>query len=394
MTVEDILNLRKDYEAGVSFSILSEKYHLQKGSILYYARNLDIEKFKQKEEERKTYEKKVCELATQCTNANQIAKILGKGTSRQSLEAIDNILKKYNQSYSNECLHHSLITKQRMETKSLEEILVNGSVYNSTKLRNRLIQEGLKEHRCESCNKTHWVCKITNWEKVPIPLQLHHLNGDHNDNRLENLQLICPTCHALTDNYAGKNITKEKETHICEVCHKEFEHKRHSTNRFCSKECYYQYHKLNGQKEYRTYKADGKENASTISINKNDFEKLFIKTGGYKGIERELNMRQSSACKLAVSLGLPKSGKEMRKYIIEKYGPQPQWTNYLNKTSIGQTSAVEMCGLNGKIIESFNSIKEIEEKYPDFKAHGISRAISKYNGKYKDKIFRKINIGT
>lgn len=41
-------------------------------------------------------------------------------------------------------------------------------------------------------------------------------NGDHSDNRLENLQLLCPNCHAYTDNYRGKNI-KSAQKEISEV---------------------------------------------------------------------------------------------------------------------------------------------------------------------------------
>jgi predicted HNH restriction endonuclease len=49
-------------------------------------------------------------------------------------------------------------------------------------------------------------CKNTTWEGNPIPLELHHINGIHSDNRISNLQILCPNCHALTDNYKGKNI--------------------------------------------------------------------------------------------------------------------------------------------------------------------------------------------
>ena len=82
--------------------------------------------------------------------------------------------------------------------KSLSEILVNGSSFQSYKLKNRLFKECLKEKRCENCGRTTWLGH-------EIPLEIHHKNGDSRDNRLENLEILCPNCHALTDSYRGKN---------------------------------------------------------------------------------------------------------------------------------------------------------------------------------------------
>ena len=85
------------------------------------------------------------------------------------------------------------------KAKPLSEILVENSNYQSFKLAQRLLKEKVKEYKCERCKRTEW-------EGVPIPLELHHINGTRNDNRISNLQLLCPNCHALTDNYRGKNI--------------------------------------------------------------------------------------------------------------------------------------------------------------------------------------------
>ena len=90
------------------------------------------------------------------------------------------------------------------EAVPINQILVKDSCYQSYKLKNRLIKEGLKQHICESCG-------LTLWQEKLIPLELHHINGNNKDNRLENILLLCPNCHALTDSYRGKNNKSKKK---------------------------------------------------------------------------------------------------------------------------------------------------------------------------------------
>lgn len=83
--------------------------------------------------------------------------------------------------------------------RPIQEVLIEGSFVKSSHLRMRLLREGIKKAQCEVCGRAAWNGR-------PIPLELDHKNGRRNDNRLANIRLLCPNCHAQTPTYRGRNI--------------------------------------------------------------------------------------------------------------------------------------------------------------------------------------------
>jgi transposase-like protein len=69
---------------------------------------------------------------------------------------------------------------------------------NRSHLKRRLVRLGLLADACHECG-------ISVWRGKPLSLCLHHVNGINDDNRLENLALLCPNCHSQTENFAGRN---------------------------------------------------------------------------------------------------------------------------------------------------------------------------------------------
>lgn len=82
--------------------------------------------------------------------------------------------------------------------RPINDYLSNKHSIQSFKLKNRLIKEKYFIHQCNRC-------KLTTWNNLPIPLELEHKDGNHYNNQLDNLELLCPNCHAQTSTYRGKN---------------------------------------------------------------------------------------------------------------------------------------------------------------------------------------------
>ena len=137
-----------------------------------------------------------------CRNMYELCLKLGiKNIGGNTYREIEKIASENNIVLSFNHLSKKISTNKK--TQSLDELLVNGSTINSNQLKEKLILNGIKKYCCENCGCSEWLGK-------PIPLELHHINGVHNDNRLENLQILCRNCHGQTDTFCGKNTSGKK----------------------------------------------------------------------------------------------------------------------------------------------------------------------------------------
>lgn len=196
---EEIFKLR---ENGFSYNEIAKKLSCNKSIVAYYLnpQRFSIEKIKEKEKKEKEYEEFVCNLVKESENINQVCKALGKKATNTNYEQIKKIILKYQVDIS----HFTSDVKYEIHKRyTFDEIFRQNSEFkNKSLLKRKLINLKIKEPECEKCHNKYWLDSI-------IPLQIHHINGDKNDNRVENLQLLCPNCHTLTENYCGKNKKKK-----------------------------------------------------------------------------------------------------------------------------------------------------------------------------------------
>ena len=128
-------------------------------------------------------------MANQCMSFRQFCGMLGYSlNSGSTTTAVKECIEKY----SLDCSH---FTGQGWSKNNFDL----GKFVNGKKMKGKArILAFYRGWKCECCGNTEW-----NGE--PIPLVVHHIDGDHLNNELDNLQLLCPNCHAQTDNYCGKN---------------------------------------------------------------------------------------------------------------------------------------------------------------------------------------------
>ena len=220
-------------------------------------------------------------------------------------------------------------------TYNIYDKLKKDTKVQSHKLKNKLIEFGLKEAKCE-------ICGITEWLGQPVKFHLHHKDGDHFNNELSNLQILCPNCHSMTDNYGAYNSERYKENkakYYCKDCGKELNRK---TKTGLCKECYNKYHSENGKtrkhkkpikdicpickiryKDIRSKQCaicsnKSKEKDLSLLISREELKKL-IRNDSFVNIGKIYNITDNAVRKWCKKYNLPYKKSEINKYTDEEW---------------------------------------------------------------------------
>ena len=179
-----------------------------------------------------------------------------------------------------------------------EQYLCSGSVIKSHTLKLKLFKDGIKAKQCE-------ICGVSQWQGVELPLELHHKDGDHYNNELSNLMILCPNCHSIQEGNSGKAVKSKEEitklakeakrTASCVVCGKPIT--RNST--YCP-ECY--------ARESRIVERPSREELKNL-----------IRTTSFLQIGKTYNVSDNAVRKWCVGYGLPKKSSDIKSYSDEEW---------------------------------------------------------------------------
>ena len=173
--------------------------------------------------------------------------------------------------------------------KPAEQYIKNEYV-SSHRLKEKLIKEGIKQARCE-------LCLLAEWQGQPIPLELHHKDGNHYNNNFDNLMILCPSCHALQKNDSKSIKSNESQNH-CIDCGINI-----SKSAIRCKSCA---GKIRNQ------------NSIKHSVTREELKKL-IRTTSFLQIGRKFGVSDNAIRKWCDSYNLPRTKMDINAYSDEEW---------------------------------------------------------------------------
>lgn len=157
--------------------------------------------------EKNVISKEVCEkICKQVYSVAEFCRNVGWKPKGGNYKTFYKYVKEYNLDTSHFTGQKSNIGNKNNIGKSIDDFLKKEKIIKSKDIIKKIISNNLKEYKCEQCG-------IYEWNNAEIRLQVHHIDGDHLNNELNNLQLLCPNCHSQTDTFAGKKNKRGVCTH-------------------------------------------------------------------------------------------------------------------------------------------------------------------------------------
>ena len=161
---------------------------------------------------------------------------------------------------------------------------------NSHRLREKLIRDGIKKPQCE-------LCLLEEWQGKKIPLELHHKDGNHYNNDFENLQILCPNCHALQENNSGAALKKNYEN-FCVDCGAGIS-KTATRCKSCSNKMRHQ-------------------DSSKNNLSREELKDL-IRTKSFLELGKKFGVSDNAIRKWCDAMSLPRTKKEINSYSDEEW---------------------------------------------------------------------------
>lgn len=132
-------------------------------------------------------------IIKECSSMPELLKKMGLQIAGGSRKTARKYIKKFNLN-----VDHFDMTPCRRKYKNEELFCKNCTIHRST-VKDYIINYNLIKYECSKCGN------MGSWLNEKLTLQIEHINGTNNDNRLENLTFLCPNCHTQTLTFAGKN---------------------------------------------------------------------------------------------------------------------------------------------------------------------------------------------
>ena len=171
---------------------------------------------------------------------------------------------------------------------SIEEFFQEANTKDRKDVKSYIIRHNLIPYKCNTCGN------VGEWFGKPMSLELHHINGINNDNRLENLTFLCPNCHAITENYGNKKIKHQMKKYYCPLCSSEMN--RNSSMCGTCKNLL--------QQKFEVSREELKSKIRHLS---------------WRELGRQYNVSDTAIKKRCKNLGLPNTTKEIKSYSDEEW---------------------------------------------------------------------------